>query len=283
MQNGAVFLYSPIFIFMAIKLTLRQQQILDLIRQQLERTGFPPTRAEIARELGFRSANAAEDHLKALAKKGAIALTAGASRGIRLITGSNDTSMPASTRYSTNIGSEALSQQNTAGGPVSAADSLAHPSVDLNEKNQSSGSPTAQNASVSAEPGFFERLVLPVVGRVAAGSPILASEHVDREISVEPALFTQSPDYLLKVRGLSMRDAGIFDGDLLAVKKTTEARNGQIVVARLGDDVTVKRLQRKGSHIVLLPENPDFEPIVVTDPEEFTLEGIAVGLIRTMQ
>ena len=268
---------------MAIKLTLRQQQILDLIRQQLERTGFPPTRAEIARELGFRSANAAEDHLKALAKKGAIALTAGASRGIRLITGSNDASTPASTRYSTLTGSETLLHKNATGARVHTPASLVNTSVASHAKNRSSGSPTAQNACFSAEHGFFERLVLPVVGRVAAGSPILASEHIDREISVEPALFTQSPDYLLKVRGLSMRDAGIFDGDLLAVKKTTEARNGQIIVARLGDDVTVKRLQRKDGHVVLLPENPDFEPIVVTDPEEFTLEGIAVGLIRTMQ
>jgi repressor LexA len=218
---------------MAIKLTSRQQEILDLIRTQIARTGFPPTRAEIAKELGFKSANAAEDHLKALAKKGAIELTAGASRGIRL----NSEHNPEPTQ----------SQSNIAAG------------------------------------GFFNPLVLPVVGRVAAGSPILASEHVERELSVEPSLFTATPHYLLKVRGLSMRDAGILDGDLLAVRKTAEARNGQIVVARLGDDVTVKRLHRENGQIHLLPENPDFAPIVVDSGNDFALEGIAVGLIRTMQ
>ncbi|MBC7204026.1 MAG: transcriptional repressor LexA [Pusillimonas sp.] len=218
---------------MAIKLTSRQQEILDLIRTQIARTGFPPTRAEIAKELGFKSANAAEDHLKALAKKGAIELTAGASRGIRL----------------------------------------------SSEHNLES---TQSQSNVSAG-GFFNPLVLPVVGRVAAGSPILASEHVERELSVEPSLFTATPHYLLKVRGLSMRDAGILDGDLLAVRKTTEARSGQIVVARLGDDVTVKRLHRENGQIHLLPENPDFAPIVVDSGNDFALEGIAVGLIRTMQ
>src|SRR5690606_39789751 len=111
--------------------------------------------------------------------------------------------------------------------------------------------------------------------------PILAAEHVEREIGIEPSLFTQTPDYLLRVRGLSMRDAGILDGDLLAVKKTPDARNGQIVVARLGEEVTVKRLSRSGNRIELLPENPDFEPIIVTPDDEFSLEGIAVGLIRT--
>lgn len=210
---------------MASKLTDRQQQILDLIRQTVTRTGFPPTRAEIAQALGFRSPNAAEDHLKALARKGAIELTAGASRGIRL----KDAS--------------------------SAATALPLPSL--------------------------AQLLLPLVGRVAAGSPILAAEHVEREIGVDPHLFAQAPDYLLKVRGMSMRDAGILEGDLLAVKKASEARNGQIVVARLGDDVTVKRLQRQNGHIELLPENPDFAPIVVEADQEFALEGIAVGLIRT--
>ncbi|GAB2905591.1 transcriptional repressor LexA [Paralcaligenes ginsengisoli] len=210
---------------MAAKLTERQQQILDLIRAEITRTGFPPTRAEIARALGFKSANAAEDHLKALAKKGAIELTAGASRGIRL------------------------------------RDDAA--------------------ASVQSPSSMLAQLLLPIVGRVAAGSPILATEHIEREIGVEPALFSQAPDYLLRVRGLSMRDAGILDGDLLAVKKTPEARNGQIVVARLGDDVTVKRLSKSGSRIELLPENPDFKPIVVGPQDEFSLEGIAVGLIRT--
>jgi len=212
---------------MAIKLTERQQQILDLIRQNIVSTGFPPTRAEIARSLGFRSANAAEDHLRALARKGAIELTAGASRGIRLLTPVTDTESA----------------------PASAISALA-------------------------------QMLLPIVGRVAAGSPILAAEHVEREIGVEPTLFTQTPDYLLRVRGSSMRDAGILDGDLLAVKKASEARNGQIVVARLGDEVTVKRLQCTGGTYQLLPENPDFEPIVVAPHDDFSLEGIAVGLIR---
>ncbi|MGV2908900.1 transcriptional repressor LexA [Achromobacter sp. AGC25] len=212
---------------MASKLTDRQQQILDLIRQTVMRTGFPPTRAEIAQALGFRSPNAAEDHLKALARKGAIELTAGASRGIRLKDGAT----------------------------ASAPASLSLPSL--------------------------THLLLPLVGRVAAGSPILAAEHVEREVGVDPHLFAQAPDYLLKVRGMSMRDAGILEGDLLAVKKASEARNGQIVVARLGDDVTVKRLQRTNGHIELLPENPDFQTIVVEADQEFALEGIAVGLIRT--
>lgn len=210
---------------MATKLTERQQQILDLIRTEIRRTGFPPTRAEIARALGFKSANAAEDHLKALARKGAIELTAGASRGIRLL--------------------------------------------------------GATPGASAAAPSLLEQLLLPIVGRVAAGSPILAAEHVEREIGVEPALFSQTPDYLLRVRGLSMRDAGILDGDLLAVKKSTEARNGQIVVARIGDDVTVKRLSKSGNRLELLPENPDFAPIVIAPGDDFSLEGIAVGLIRT--
>jgi repressor LexA len=211
---------------MATKLTERQQQILDLIRETLASTGFPPTRAEIAQALGFRSPNAAEDHLKALARKGAIELTAGASRGIRL-----------------------------KDAPVGVQAMLPMPSL--------------------------AQLLLPLIGRVAAGSPILAAEHVERDVGVDPGLFAQRPDYLLKVRGMSMRDAGILDGDLLAVKKAGEARDGQIVVARIDDDVTVKRLQRQGGRIQLLPENPDFEPIVVQNGQEFALEGIAVGLIRT--
>ncbi|OWT80915.1 MULTISPECIES: transcriptional repressor LexA [unclassified Achromobacter] len=211
---------------MATKLTERQQQILDLIRETLASTGFPPTRAEIAQALGFRSPNAAEDHLKALARKGAIELTAGASRGIRL-----------------------------KDAPVGVQAMLPLPSL--------------------------AQLLLPLIGRVAAGSPILAAEHVERDVGVDPGLFAQRPDYLLKVRGMSMRDAGILDGDLLAVKKAGEARDGQIVVARIDDDVTVKRLQRQGGRIQLLPENPDFEPIVVQNGQEFALEGIAVGLIRT--
>lgn len=265
---------------MAIKLTARQQQILDLIRQQIGRTGFPPTRAEIARELGFRSANAAEDHLKALARKGAIALTAGASRGIRLLTPAPGLPGVA------NIRADAPSAPHTqaAGAPYPHTAHAPHV--------QAAGVPHALTQSNDASPfpspvfngnQHLGRLLLPVIGRVAAGSPILATPHIEREIAVEPALFTQVPDYLLKVRGLSMRDAGILDGDLLAVKKATEARNGQIVVARLGDDVTVKRLERQGRHIRLLPENPDFAPIEIQAHDEFALEGIAVGLIRTMQ
>lgn len=212
---------------MATKLTERQQQILDLIRQAVASTGFPPTRAEIAQALGFRSPNAAEDHLKALARKGAIELTAGASRGIRL--------------------------KESAAAAVQGM--LPIPSL--------------------------AQLVLPLIGRVAAGSPILAAEHVERDVGVDPGLFAQRPDYLLKVRGMSMRDAGILDGDLLAVKKAGEARNGQIVVARIDEDVTVKRLQREAGRVRLLAENPDFEPIIVQPGQEFALEGIAVGLIRT--
>jgi len=226
---------------MASKLTDRQQEILDLIRQTVARTGFPPTRAEIARALGFRSPNAAEDHLKALARKGAIELTAGASRGIRL---------------------------------KDAADAA----------GQAAAAPGGAASASSAMGGLVDavgRLLLPLVGRVAAGSPILATEHVEREVGIDPSLFAQTPDYLLKVRGMSMRDAGILEGDLLAVKRASEARNGQIVVARLGDDVTVKRLQRQQGRIELLPENPDFSPIVVDGTQEFALEGIAVGLIRT--
>jgi repressor LexA len=215
---------------MAVKLTERQQQILDLIRSEIARTGFPPTRAEIARALGFKSANAAEDHLKALARKGAIELTAGTSRGIR------------------------LAEEHAGARPGSMLD---------------------------AATAALGQLWVPLVGRVAAGSPILAAEHVEREVGIEPSLFTQTPDYLLRVKGLSMRDAGILDGDLLAVKKSPEARNGQIVVARLGDEVTVKRLSKSGKHIELLPENPDFQPIVVGVDDDFSLEGIAVGLIRT--
>ncbi|MBV6303798.1 transcriptional repressor LexA [Candidimonas humi] len=228
---------------MAVKLTARQQQILDLIRSEIVRTGFPPTRAEIAQALGFKSANAAEDHLRALARKGAIELTAGASRGIRL----KDTANPAG----------------------AAGASL-----------PSSLSSSASAVAATLSEGLAQ-LLLPIVGRVAAGSPILATEHIEREIGVEPALFDQAPDYLLRVRGSSMRDAGILDGDLLAVRKTLEARNGQIVVARIGDDVTVKRLARSGGRIQLLPENPDFKPIVVGPEDDFSLEGIAVGLIRT--
>jgi repressor LexA len=215
------------------KLTARQQQILDLIQTAIARTGAPPTRAEIAAEFGFKSANAAEEHLQALARKGVIELVSGTSRGIRLR-------------------GDAVRSINAARG------------------NHQFGLPI---------PGLSQ-LMLPLIGRVAAGSPILAQEHVDQTYCVENSLFQHKPDYLLKVRGMSMRDAGIIDGDLLAVQSTREARNGQIIVARLGDDVTVKRLRRTASAIELLPENPDFPIIVVQPDEPFEIEGLAVGLIR---
>jgi repressor LexA len=216
------------------KLTDRQQQILDLVQSAIARTGAPPTRAEIAAELGFRSPNAAEEHLQALARKGVIELVGGTSRGIRLQ-------------------AEALKKLNQARGKQF---SLPLPSL--------------------------AQLTLPLVGRVAAGSPILAQEHIDQTYVVESSMFARKPDYLLRVRGMSMRDAGIMDGDLLAVQKARDAKNGQIVVARLGDEVTVKRFKRVRNHIELLPENPDFEPIIVrpSDGETFEIEGLAVGLIR---
>jgi repressor LexA len=207
-----------------LKLTARQEQILNLIKEAIENTGFPPTRAEIAAELGFKSANAAEEHLQALARKGAIEISPGTSRGIRLV----------------GVAAEPL-----------------------------------------AVPPALLMMALPLVGRVAAGSPILAQEHVEATYSVDPAMFAAKPDFLLKVRGWSMRDAGINDGDLLAVKKVDSAKNGQIVVARLGDDVTVKRYRKSGDVVELLPENPDFKVIRVAPDDEFALEGLAVGLMRT--
>lgn len=224
-----------------LKLTARQEQILNLIREAIENTGFPPTRAEIAAELGFRSANAAEEHLQALARKGAIDIAPGTSRGIRL--------------------------KNPPAGVAAAGD-----------KADKAGKTTPVQQSLAA----FAQLCLPLVGRVAAGAPILAQEHVEASYNVDPSLFSAKPDFLLKVRGLSMRDIGILDGDLLAVKKVDSARNGQIVVARIGDEVTVKRYKKTGSVIELLPENPDFKPIrVEAGSEDFALEGLAVGLLRS--
>jgi len=197
---------------MGEELTPRQAIILDHIRDHIEATGMPPTRAEIAEALGFRSINAAVDHLKALERKGAIELMPGSSRGIRLT----------------------------------------------------------------------EDLGLPVVGRVAAGNPILATENIEDHYRLDPALFHPAADYLLRVRGMSMRDAGILDGDLLAVHRTPNADNGQIVVARLDDEVTVKRFRRTKRRVWLLPENPDFEPIEIDLKEqEITIEGLAVGVLRT--
>ena len=219
----------------APRLTARQGQVLALIQKAITRTGAPPTRAEIAAELGFASANAAEDHLRALAKKGVIELVSGTSRGIRLRLRSG----------------------------------ASHVSSEL----------PLQSVSLSLQ--ALSRLALPLVGRVAAGSPILAQEHIEQTYSVESSLFQQKPDYLLRVRGMSMRDAGIMDGDLLAIKQGKEAKNGQIVVARLGDEVTVKRFQRHLNQIELRAENPDFQPIFVQSGEPFELEGLAVGLIRS--
>ncbi|MDN4052846.1 transcriptional repressor LexA [Massilia sp. YIM B02763] len=214
-----------------LKLTARQEQILNLIKEAIDNTGFPPTRAEIAQELGFRSANAAEEHLQALARKGAIEISPGTSRGIRLV---------------------------GAAAPAAAPAKIDVPFI---------------------PPSLMS---LPLVGRVAAGSPILAQEHVEATYSVDPAMFSAKPDFLLKVKGWSMRDAGICDGDYLAVKKIDSAKNGQIVVARIGEEVTVKRYRKTGSTIELLPENPDFSVITV-DPQndEFALEGLAVGLMRS--
>jgi repressor LexA len=219
---------QPVYPYSAMtKLTARQQQVYELIRQSIEHSGFPPTRAEIAAALGFSSANSAEEHLRALARKGAIELAAGASRGIRL------------------LAPEDMPHQLP----------LPHPAL--------------------------MQLSLPLVGRVAAGSPILAQEHISQHYACDPALFSSKPDYLLKVRGLSMRDAGILDGDLLAVQRRTEASDGQIIIARLGDDVTVKRLKRRPNGIELIAENPDYENIFVqAGSADFALEGIAVGLIR---
>ena len=193
------------------KLTLRQREILDFIRNSLEVLGAPPTRAEIASAFGFASHNAAEEHLKALAKKGVIVLEPGSARGIRLV----------------------------------------------------------------------EQLGLPLIGSVAAGSPILAVENVQDRYALDASLFKPRADFLLRVRGTSMVNAGIFDGDLLAVHRSSEAHDGQIVVARLDDDVTVKRYRRHGVIVELIAENPDFEPIIVdTRERQIEIEGIAVGLIR---
>lgn len=196
-------------------LTPRQTQVLRLIQSCLSESGMPPTRAEIARELGFKSANAAEEHLRALQRKGVIDLIPGASRGIQL----KDT--------------------------------------------------------------MREQLGLPLIGRVAAGRPILAEEHIEGRYRIDPDLFQPRPHYLLKVNGMSMRDAGILDGDLVAVHRTPEVRNRQIVVARLENEVTVKRYRQDGSIAWLLPENSDFEPIRVDLKQQpLIIEGVVVGVVR---
>jgi repressor LexA len=224
------------------KLTPRQQQIFELIQRAIASTGAPPTRAEIAAELGFKSANAAEEHLQALARKGVIELVGGTSRGIRLRAGTL---------------------------------------ASVNESRHHRGHEGGLLGSLNLALPGLEQLMLPLVGRVAAGQPILAQEHVEQSYAVEPGLFAKRPDYLLRVKGMSMKDVGIMDGDLLAVAQAREARNGQIVVARIGDEVTVKRFQRTRHGIELLPENEDFQPIVVgPEQTDFAIEGLAVGLIR---
>ena len=201
---------------MVDKLTPRQLEVLAFIRNALRRDGLPPTRSEIAAALGFRSPNAAEEHLRALARKGAIELLPGASRGIRLV-----------------------------------------------------GEATEEDG-------------LPVVGRVAAGQPVLAAAHIEELLRIEAGAFRPHADYLLRVHGMSMRDAGILDGDLLAVHAATTAENGQIVVARLDDEVTVKRFRRRGQRVSLIAENPDFAPIEVDlRHQSLTIEGLAVGVVRT--
>ncbi|HDR1524338.1 transcriptional repressor LexA [Pasteurella multocida] len=200
-------------------LTARQQEVYDLLKRHLENTGMPPTRAEISKELGFRSPNAAEEHLKALARKGVIEIISGTSRGIRLL-------------------------------------------LEERESDENQG--------------------LPLVGRVAAGEPILAEQHIEGTYQVDANMFKPQANFLLKVYGQSMKNIGILDGDLLAVHSTKDVRNGQIVVARIEDEVTVKRLERKGSVIYLHAENEEFAPIVVdlNQQPNFEIEGIAVGIIR---
>lgn len=202
------------------ELTKRQSQVLDLIKECIDKTGMPPTRVELAKMLGFKSANAAEEHLKALARKGAIEILSGTSRGIRI------------------IGSH---------------------------KN-----------NIEEEQG------LPLIGLVAAGEPILATENVEAHYDIDPSLFHPVADFLLRVQGESMKDIGIMDGDLLAVHKTQDINNGQVVVARVGDDVTVKRFYRDGNQVLLKAENKQFDPIKVDlEYQSFDIEGIAVGVIRT--
>lgn len=234
-------------------LTPRQRQILDWIRLQIQETGRPPTRAELAQAFGFRSINAAVDHLKALARHGVIELQPGSARGIRLL-GEAEC-----------IGDEPVRQ------PFSE-------DLQTDPPEPWQNSAIAQQSKPSIDPG------LPIIGRVAAGEPILASEHIEDYQPLDPALFHPRADYLLRVQGESMRDSGIHDGDLLAVHRTPAAENGQIVVARFDEEVTVKRLKRDPSQshrLWLLSENPDFSPILV-DLREQTLdiEGVGVGILR---
>jgi repressor LexA len=200
---------------MIMKLTKRQEEVLECIRGHIDATGYPPTRAEIATALGFKSANAAEEHLKALARKGAIQIIPGTSRGIRL--------------------------------------------------------PELENISEG----------IPVIGRVAAGSPILAQEHIEEHCTISADFFHPPANYLLRVHGTSMKDIGIMDGDLLAVHQCAEAQNGQVVVARIDDEVTVKRFKKEGHMVYLMAENSEFSPIEIDlRQQELSIEGLGVGVIR---
>ena len=197
------------------KLTTRQTEVLDFIKSYIDEIGYPPTRADIAKELGFKSANASEEHLKALARKGAIEMIPGTSRGIKL--------------------------------------------------------PDSENEG------------LPIIGRVAAGNPILAEEHIEDYCELPATFFSPNADYLLQVCGDSMIECGIMDGDLLAVHRTQNITDGDIVVARIEDEVTVKRFKRSRSkhQVTLLPENKDFSPIEVDlRHQNFEIEGLGVGVIR---
>lgn len=209
-------------------LTKRQQQIFDFILECMVANGAPPTRVEIAEHFGFRSANAAEDHLKALDKKGHIELRSGTSRGIFI---------------------------------TEAARALSNFENDAPELGDANG--------------------MAVIGDVAAGAPIFASQHVQKMVSVDQSLFSEKADFLLKVRGDSMINIGIFEQDLLAIRKADTARDNEIVVARIDDEVTVKRYQRHGASVSLIAENDDYSPIEVDlQTQSFAIEGVVVGLIR---
>lgn len=221
-------------------LTPRQREVRDFIERHVREQGVPPTRAEIVRAFGFRSPNAAQAHLLALKRKGALQLFDGSARGIRLL--------------------------GAAAGPGTPATDVV---------------PVADGGAVlGGATGEWRLLLLPLIGRVAAGAPILAQEHVEAVYPADARWFARRPDYLLRVRGWSMRDAGIHDGDLLAVQATREARPGQTVVARLGDEVTVKRLQREGRGWRLQAANPEVADIVVRPGDTFAIEGVVVGLLR---
>ena len=264
---------------MALKLTARQREILALIQRSVKERGIPPTRVEIAAELGFKSANASEDHIKALARKGAIILTRGASRGIRLNPEFMREHFPDGMVDGVDERVSPLASAQSTSALASAAEDYRAPSPSsvLTKAKQ------VIQHTVDEVSQFVQdtRLNLPVIGRVAAGNPINAIEHHENTLQLDASLFSATPDYLLKVKGESMKNIGILDGDLLAVKKTSSVRNGQIVVARIDEDVTVKRFQKQGSTITLLPENDDFKPIIVDESQHFEIEGIAVGLIRT--